>query len=456
MPGTFSSLQTGLSALRYNRLQMDVASGNMANAATEGYTRRQAVGQATGAPSVPALWSRWDGAGDGVEASSVTRMVDGLMDARARTEHASGSFLDARSTSLGRLETALAEPGDNGVASALDSFKSAWHDLGNHPGDGAARTQVLASAQTLRDAIATQSTAVANEWSTQRTALDNGAAQVNQVASQLADLNKALQAANGAGTDANTLLDQRDQLTMRLSELTGASVTVNSDTSVDVTVAGQSLVSGTTATAVSTSGSSDLAGAAADPVQLLVNGTAVTLGVGELGAAQRLLGTDLPGYRDSLDSFVASLTSSVNTQHAAGLDLHGVAGGDLFSGSTAATLQVAITDPDNVAAASASKGGLDNTNALALAALDMGARSYRNLITSFGVAVSSAKQGSTNQATLVGQIDASRESVSGVNQDEEMVNLLAAQRGYEGASRVLTTMDEMLDTLINKTGLVGR
>jgi flagellar hook-associated protein 1 FlgK len=182
----------------------------------------------------------------------------------------------------------------------------------------------------------------------------------------------------------------------------------------------------------------------------------VTLGAGQLGAAQRLLGTDLPGYRDSLDTFVASLTSSVNTQHAAGVDLNGAAGGDLFSGSTAATLQVAITDPDLVAAADPSKAGLDNTNALSLASLDMGAADYRNLITSFGVAVSSAKQGSTNQATLVAQIDASRESVSGVNQDEEMVNLLAAQRGYEGASRVLTTMDDMLDTLINKTGLVGR
>ena len=456
MSGTFSSLQTGLSALRYNRLQMDVASGNMANAATDGYTRRQAVGQATGAPSIPALWSRWDGAGDGVEASPVTRMVDSVLDARARTEHASGSFLDARSASLSRLETALSEPGDNGIASALDSFKSAWHDLANNPGDGAARTQVLARAETLRATISTQATAVDNEWSTQRTALDNGAAEVNQVASQLADLNKALQSAYVAGTDANTLLDQRDHLTMRLSELTGATVTLNSDTTADVSVAGQSLVTGMTAGTVTVSGSSDLAGASADPVQLSVNGTAVTLGTGALGAAQRLVGTDLPGYRDSLDAFVASLASSVNAQHAAGVDLSGAPGGDLFSGSTAATLQVAITDPSQVAAAAASKGGLDNTNALTLAGLDLGAASYRNLITSFGVTVSSAGQGATNQASLVDQIDASRESVSGVNQDEEMVNLLAAQRGYEGASRVITAMDEMLDTLINKTGLVGR
>ena len=55
---------------------------------------------------------------------------------------------------------------------------------------------------------------------------------------------------------------------------------------------------------------------------------------------------------------------------------------------------------------------------------------------------------------LTAQVDASRESLSGINIDEEMVNLLAAQRGYEGASRVLTTMDSMLDTLINRTGLV--
>ena len=77
-----------------------------------------------------------------------------------------------------------------------------------------------------------------------------------------------------------------------------------------------------------------------------------------------------------------------------------------------------------------------------------------NLVTGFGVTVSSARQAAVNQSVLTAQVDASRESLSGINIDEEMVNLLAAQRGYEGASRVLTTMDSMLDTLINRTGLV--
>jgi flagellar hook-associated protein 1 FlgK len=182
-----------------------------------------------------------------------------------------------------------------------------------------------------------------------------------------------------------------------------------------------------------------------------------------MGAQQTLLTTDLPGYLSSLDGFVATLAATVNAQHQAGADLAGVAGGDFWSGSTAATLQVAITDPRKVAAADLTKvdpatgaGGLDNSNATVLAGLDIGGTQYRNLVSQLGVSVSSARQGATNQATLAAQVDASRETLSGVSTDEEMVNLLAAQHGYEAAARVMTALDSMLDTLINNTGMVGR
>ena len=453
MTGTFSSLSSALSGLRYNRVAMDVASGNVANASTTGYARRSVLGQAVGAPAVPALWSRWDGAGgDGVEASRVNRMVDPLLDARSRAEHAASSFLDTRSTSLVRFETAIAEPGEGGVAAALAAFQQGWHDVANNPGDSAARTQLLARAETLRSTIATQAGAVSDEWSDQRTRLDALGAEVNQTAAQLADLNKGLRAAYVGGTDAGTLLDQRDQLTLRLAELTGAAVTVNQDSTVDVQVGGQSLVSGNTANAVSVTGSATLSGAGADPVTFTVNGTAVTLARGEVGGTQQLLGTDLPGYLGRLDAFVATMASAVNSQHQTGVDLDGLAGAPVFTGTTAGTLQVAITDPRKIAAASAAKGGLDNTNATALGNLTMGADGYRNLVTAFGVTVSSAQQTASNQTVLTAQVDASREALSGINIDEEMVNLLAAQRGYEGAARVLTAVDSMLDTLINRTG----
>ena len=60
MAGSFSSLNTALSALRYNRVAMDVASGNIANVATDGYSRRRVVGESVGAPDRPAMWSRYD------------------------------------------------------------------------------------------------------------------------------------------------------------------------------------------------------------------------------------------------------------------------------------------------------------------------------------------------------------------------------------------------------------
>ena len=151
MSGTFSSLNTALSALRYNRVAMDVASGNVANSGTAGYARRQVIGQATGAPAVVAMWSRWEtGMGDGVQPGGITRMVDPLLDARARLEHAASSYLDTRVVSLARFETALGEPGDNGIAAALSDFQQGWHDIANNPADGAARSQLLARAETLR------------------------------------------------------------------------------------------------------------------------------------------------------------------------------------------------------------------------------------------------------------------------------------------------------------------
>ena len=56
--------------------------------------------------------------------------------------------------------------------------------------------------------------------------------------------------------------------------------------------------------------------------------------------------------------------------------------------------------------------------------------------------------------TVVGaQVDASRESVSGVSIDEEMTNMLQFQHAYSAAARMITTIDETLDVLINRSGV---
>ncbi len=127
MSGTLSSLNTALSALRYNRVAMDVASHNIANVATEGYNRRRVEGESLGAPTVPARWSTYQGAGGGVATSGIARLNDALLDSRARTEHSSLSYLQLRATALARMESGVGEPGDAGVAAAMADFRSSWH-----------------------------------------------------------------------------------------------------------------------------------------------------------------------------------------------------------------------------------------------------------------------------------------------------------------------------------------
>lgn len=81
---------------------------------------------------------------------------------------------------------------------------------------------------------------------------------------------------------------------------------------------------------------------------------------------------------------------------------------------------------------------------------------YGSMIGALGVQADNADRLTTNQTTLVSQITNWRSSVSGVNLDEELSDMIRFQKGYSSAARVLTTMDEMLDKLINETGRVGR
>ena len=85
-----------------------------------------------------------------------------------------------------------------------------------------------------------------------------------------------------------------------------------------------------------------------------------------------------------------------------------------------------------------------------------GAERWRSLAADVGTHVQGLGRALDAQKTVLAASDAAVESDAGVNLDEEMASLLTYQRAYQAASRVITTVDEMLDTLINRTGTVGR
>ena len=81
---------------------------------------------------------------------------------------------------------------------------------------------------------------------------------------------------------------------------------------------------------------------------------------------------------------------------------------------------------------------------------------YNKSMTDLGVNSSQMNNKVKSQEDIVEQVRQWRTSVAGVNWDEELTNMIMFQQGYSACSRCLTTMDEMLDRLINSTGVVGR
>ncbi|MFC6288153.1 flagellar hook-associated protein FlgK [Nocardioides sp. GCM10027113] len=470
MGATFGSFNSALSALRYHQVVMDVSGGNIANASTDGYARRRVMGEAVGAPAQPARYSRYDESGLGVRVGELQRMTDPLLDARARREHANQSFLDTRYAVLARFESGIGEPGENGVSASLAEFRSAWHDLANNPGSEAARSQVLARANTLAESFAAQSRNVSAEAESQRYALLSVESEVRTLAADLGQVNESIAIAKMNGTDAGVLLDQRDALAMRLSELTGARGQVNAQGGMDVSfqdasgtvtplVSGKQVSQFAIATGVRADGTAD-----GNPVTFSVTppggAAAAATPSGEAGAITELLNLTLPGYATALNEVAKKLADDVNAVHGTGYDQDGNTGSALFTYDPAAPngpLTVALTNPRSVAASGvgATGGDLDGSNASKLAGALGGAEGvYQRLVNGFGTEVASVKRLALNQQTLTNQVDGAREQLSGVSLDEEMVTMVQAQRAYEAAARLMTTLDSVLDTLINRTGLV--
>ncbi|MGN6250659.1 MAG: flagellar hook-associated protein FlgK [Marmoricola sp.] len=475
MTGTFGSFNTAVTALRANQVAMDVVNNNVANASTPGYTRRRAELTALGSPSQPALWSRYDGVGGGVDVSAVDRMADPFLDARSRVEHGRQSYLDTRQSVLDRVESGIGEPGDNGVAAAFSTFQAAVQDLANNPGQAAARSQLLSAAGTVADAVRVQASNIDNESSDLRTKLQAQVDEVNTVAADLAATNRNISSAQLAGSETNTLLDKRDQLTERLAELTGATTTLDSLGLAQVSLGGVALVSGQSASTFAIASGVTASGAAdGSPVTFTVTPPATPPAVatpvaidetgmtGEIGAVAQLLNVTLPAYRSGLDAVAKTFADQMNavqlgTASAPVYDLAGnVSSKPLFSytaGNVSGTLSVALDDPNALAASALPGGALDGSNAAKMAGYTAADDAYQKLVNGFGSQVASSQRLAANQQALTSQVDNAREQLGGVNIDEETVNLIAAQRAYQAASRVISTIDTILDTIINRMGV---
>jgi flagellar hook-associated protein 1 FlgK len=450
----FVSLQTALSGLRAAQAQMNTIGQNMANVNTPGYTR-QLVDLTEALPyQSPSGWL-----GTGVDVSGITRARDAFLDARVRSTSDTQAGLQARADLLQSTETVMGEP-SQGISGPLAAVWSAFENAASSPADTGARTAALGAL----DNLATRVRQVAAGWSQIRgdvqQSLSVAVGDVNSKLGQLATLNGAI-AASTSGSP-NDLLDQRDVLLDTLATEAGATSVLSPDGTARVVIGGLSVVNGISATPLTL----QAGGTLADP-----SGTTAVAG-GTIGGYQTFLSTDLPAYQAQLDGFATDLANALNAAHANGFTPAGQPGGPLLTynpSAAAATLSAAITDPSKLALSSAAGPPFptyNGVNAQALAdlrtasvasggTLSLGG-ALQSLVTGLAATTSNVVGTAQSQSSLLQSMQSAREASQGVSIDEEMANMMEAQRAYQAAARVMTAVDQNLDTLVNHTGIVGR
>jgi flagellar hook-associated protein 1 FlgK len=468
---TFGALNTAYRGLTAAQQGMNVAGQNIANAATEGYTRQRVQQSSLAAPAQGLFGSGRPEAGHGVSVDGIARLGSSFQDAGVRSAGAQAGYANVRSSALQGIEGILQEPGENGISAALQDYWSAWQGAANQPEDAAAKGMVLQTGTDLATTVSSSYRALEEQWSSARGQADGAVKAVNAAATQVAAYNSTIRSTIAAGGSANELIDARAKLTETISRLTGGTVREQADGTVDVHVGGNALVMGSNVRTLALSGSpsTDKLGASVQLEWADRPGVPVAVDGGELAGALSVLapagaGGVIDSAAQSLNGFAKDLRNAVNALHTGGQTSTGSAAGAFFdpepAGPAALGLRVLPGNADAVAVGVAGAGKLDGSLADKISQLGTGAESpdtaWAGIVTSIGVQSRGAQQQESLSSAAEISAQSSRASQASVSLDEENVSLLTNQHAYQAAARVMTAVDEALDVLINRTGLVGR
>ncbi len=470
MASTFGGLNTALTSLYAQRRGLDVTGQNISNANTEGYTRQRVRLVANQGGLNPGIYSTVDQSGNGVKVASVERSRSQYIEERGRTEHGNAAYLTNQSATYHSIEDVFAEPSDTALQARMHDMWDAWNDVSNNFQDPSTRSALIERATTVATSLNDAHASLNNQFVANSNQMSTYVDQVNTLAGNVAQMNNKIVVAKQAGLEPNELMDQRDNAIMQLSELAGASTIEQPNGAMNVYIGNGPVVSGFDVRTVKMTGPTSLDSVSSTtPVALqwTDTGTSITAG-GTMGSMIDSMNTILPSVSGQIDNVAKTLAQTVNAVHSAGYSADGTTGQDFFSGDangniTAESIKVAVTDPAKVAFSSGNPvsadptvaGTINNDIADKLSATGSSGTGpdqvYQQMVGQLGVSAQASSRRSDIQNSVRDQVDSERGAESGVNLDEEMTNLLTYQRGYEAASRVLTTIDSMLDQLINKT-----
>ena len=457
-------MEIGKRGLNAHRLGITVAGHNLSNVNTPNFARQRVelgVGLnedlVTGEDLII-----------GPDVSGIRQIRDRLLDERTRRHRQEFARWDIQSKRLSQLEAMFGDLPGSGITDTLSEFWDAWQDLTISPESEAARLVAIERGET----VAIELQRFHNEFRQMHVDIDleirNQVTQINQLTEEIARSNEEVTIIEGTGSNANNQRDRREQHLAELSEIVNLRTLEGDNGSIKVLVGGMVLVDGVDTIELELNSiSASLRGisstiADTSKTEIFLDGIKLSVTSGALAGLIDVRDEEIPEVVERLDRLASTLMDEVNALHRTGYGLDGTTQISFFSGSNITNISVNSvlqTKPEKLAVAQVPNAEGDNRIALAIAQkrheklFANGTETFEEFnnstISAVGVQTQQARRQAENSDLIVQQSIALQESVSGVSIDEEMTQLILFQRAYEASARFITTVDRLLETLIN-------
>lgn len=461
MSGLLSILRQGAMSLQTEQAYSSTVAHNLSNANTPGFSRQRAEIAAVG----PA--DRFGNAyiGRGAVLQAITQSRDRFIEQQLSTALGSNA---KSSTEASLLQGVSALNPDAGLTDALTNFYGSLRALAQNAGNPSVREATLAA--TARLAVSFNQTA--NALESARTGadarLEAQLPELNDALTQIARLNAEVSQARVTGGSPNDLLDARQKLVDRVSELTGAVQIANAAGDANLALpSGTSLVQGELAASFTAQPDGAIGGHLALWIKTPAATTEVKLpgeAGGELGGLISARDGAMATAQSRLDQLAFDFGNAINAVSQTGFALDGSTGHSLFtvSATSVGAARTIAIDPTLAAdasllpaAAAAGAPGdgsiaqaMVNTESLGLSSGRSAEAELGSLTAGYGATTASVSATADADEAVLANLEALRQSASGVSVDEELVNMQRSQRAYEAVTRVIKTADQMLETLL--------
>lgn len=440
----------GYTGLRTYQTALGTTSENIANAATPGYARRTATVREFGRTNAVQVGQAANLSGSGSFVDGIARASDAFRIAEVRT---TGSDLARTQTGvvwLDRIETSLT---GNQLGQRLTAFFNAAKGVAADPAASAPRAVMLENAASLASAFAGTGRALDAAAADLAETGADAAQSLSDLAASLARVNTGLLRSDPGSANQAQLLDERDRLLDGMSALVDVDVAIDGFGRATVRAGG-----GGGPTLVDSAGAgyvtfaTNASGAVAFTMHR--NGAAQAIPANGGAVAGLVDGAvKIAGARETLDDVAARFVAGVNALQAGGRDLDNAPGAAMFAvGAKPTDITLALSDPRGIAAAAVGEGVRGNGTMAAVATLRTAGgfeAGLDDLVTGNAAALSARQNVATAQGSIHDSAVFARDAVSGVDLDEEAVNLIRFQQAYQASSRVIQVARDILQSIID-------